>query len=182
MAALPGPDSSKTAETLPLHVLPVGCADPSIMLQDVPALLACLPKKGGFLTGRPLWHATLREGLRDRPGTLGASAALPIHHRPQGRTLRWTAPPLQRLTNCPLEMQSASVLQWMVCHPLSRFSWDLCAEHIGPEEWPLGDAVLKRVCERDMRVGKVWLLCPAVQPSHCHWQMHDGSQMGLRGF
>ncbi|KAK3903204.1 hypothetical protein C8A05DRAFT_14821 [Staphylotrichum tortipilum] len=46
----------KAAKALPLHVLPVGCADPSIMLQDVPALPARLPRKGGFLTGRPLWH------------------------------------------------------------------------------------------------------------------------------
>ncbi|KAK4143142.1 uncharacterized protein C8A04DRAFT_37693 [Dichotomopilus funicola] len=54
----------KEAESLPLHVLPTGCADPSIMLQDVPALPARLPEKRGALTGRPLWYVPDPEANR----------------------------------------------------------------------------------------------------------------------
>ncbi len=43
------------ADSLPAYAFPAGFGDPSIMLKDVPALLANLPKRG-FISGRPLWY------------------------------------------------------------------------------------------------------------------------------
>lgn len=45
----------KRANSLPAHTFPAGVGDPSIMLKDVPALPAHLPRRG-YITGRPLWH------------------------------------------------------------------------------------------------------------------------------
>ncbi|KAI0430730.1 hypothetical protein F5Y09DRAFT_220431 [Xylaria sp. FL1042] len=45
----------KSAEFLPPNSFPMWLQDPSIMLQDIPALPENLPRKG-VLVGQPLWH------------------------------------------------------------------------------------------------------------------------------
>ena len=45
----------KRANSLPAHAFPAGLGDPSVMLKDVPALPAHLPRHG-HIAGRPLWH------------------------------------------------------------------------------------------------------------------------------
>jgi len=55
----------KRANSLPAHAFPAGVGDPSIMLKDVPALPAHLPRHG-HIAGRPLWHVPDPEHEGDR--------------------------------------------------------------------------------------------------------------------
>ncbi|KAH6853074.1 hypothetical protein B0I37DRAFT_32 [Chaetomium sp. MPI-CAGE-AT-0009] len=93
------PYSHPPAETKPVAEVVVQGHSASIVDVTMPIRRAVytariiLPSRRHASAIRGPLAATLREGLRDRLDARGASAALPIRHRPSKDTSRWTNPP-----------------------------------------------------------------------------------------